>query len=70
MISVMLRTFAFAGAAGLALGLPVVVVLNVLDPAAWITQTAYFLVIAIAGLATAHYDAQQRRDNRRSQRVA
>jgi len=58
----MLRTFAFAAVAGVVVGLPVVLLLNVINPAVWVTQSLYFVAIGVAGLATAHYDHQHRRD--------
>ncbi len=52
----MLRTFAFAAVAGVVVGLPVVLLLNVINPAVWVTQSLYFVAIGVAGLATRRYD--------------
>jgi len=57
----MLRTFAFAAIVGVIVAVPVVLLVNAVDPAAWVTQTVYFAMIGLAGLAVAHYDHQQRR---------
>ncbi len=57
----MLRTFAFAAVAGILVGVPVVLVVNLVNPAAWVIQTLYFVAIGAAGLVTAHYDHQRRR---------